>query len=157
MLGHIVTKEQDVGGVSFGMSRPATEETYMCTVYEIENDKGILWTLFDIRHEQLFTVNDLWKCQSTLGEGKAISKYLYDKTLYVAQINGCQKINDIHAKHGPKEDIAKLNAVAKALKASPMKALRDFQRRQFGTPPKLLGTHYTEFCIVLGKIIAHNY
>ena len=47
------------------------------------------------------------------------------------------------AKHGSKEDIAKLNAVAKALKASSMKALRDFQRRQIGMPPKLFGTHAT--------------
>ena len=49
---------------------------------------------------------------------------------------------DIYAKHGSKEDIAKLNAVSKALKASLMKAWRDFQRLQFGTPPTLLGTHY---------------
>ena len=84
-------------------------------------------------------------------EGKAISKHLCDKMLYVAQINGCQKIIDIHAKHGSKEDIAKLNAVAKALKASPMKALRDFQRRRFGTPPKLLGTHYNRILHCLKK------
>ena len=106
-LGHIVTKEQDAGGVSFGMSRPAAKETCMCTVDETEDDKGILWMLFDIRHKRFFTVNDLWKSQSTLGEGKTISKYLCDKKLYVAQINGCQKITDIHAKHGSKEDIAK--------------------------------------------------
>ena len=80
-LGHIVTKEQDAGKVSFGMSRAAAEETYMCTVDETEDGKGILWMLFDIRHEQLFTVNDLWKCQSTLGEGKTNSKYLCDKML----------------------------------------------------------------------------
>ena len=84
---------------------------------------------FDIRHEQLFTVNDLWKCQSTLSEEKAILKNLWDKILYIGQISGCQKTIDIYAKHGSKEDIAKLNAVANALKASPMKALRDFQRR----------------------------
>ena len=35
--------------------------------------------LFDIRHEQLLTVNDLWKCRSTLGEEKAIKKNLCDK------------------------------------------------------------------------------
>ena len=49
---------------------------------------------------------------------------------------------DIHAKHGSKEDIAKLNAVAEALKASSMKASRDLQKRQFGTSSTLLGTHY---------------
>ena len=45
--------------------------------------------------------------------------------------------------------LQKLNAVAKALKASSMKALRDFQRRQFGTSPITKG-----FCIVLERIIA---
>ena len=62
LLGHIVTKEQDAVGVSFRLSRPAAGERYMYTVDEIEDDQGILWMLFDIRHEQLFTVNDLWKC-----------------------------------------------------------------------------------------------
>ena len=92
LLGHIVTKEQDAVGVSFKRSSPAAEETYMYTVDEIENDQGIVWMLFYIRHEQLFTVNDLCKCQSALGEEKAISKDLCDKMLYVGQINGCQKI-----------------------------------------------------------------
>ena len=114
----------------------------MYTVDEIEDDQGILWMQFDIRHKQLFTVNDLRKCQSALGEGKTISKNLCDKMLYVEQINGCQKKIAIYAKHGSKEDIAKLKEVSKALKASSMKALRDFQRRHFGTPPTLLGTHY---------------
>ena len=63
----------------------------MHTVDGIEDDQGILWMLFDIRHEQLFTVNDLWKCQSALGEGKRFQK-ICDKMLYVGQINGCQKI-----------------------------------------------------------------
>ena len=62
LLGYIVTKEQDAVGVSFRLSRPAAEKRYMYTVDEIEDDQGILWMLFDIRHEQLFTVNDLWKC-----------------------------------------------------------------------------------------------
>ena len=55
----------------------------MYAVDEIEDNQGILWMPFDIRHEQLFTVNDLWKCQSVLGERKTISKNLYDKMLYV--------------------------------------------------------------------------
>ena len=63
----------------------------MYTVDEIEDDQAILWMLFDIRHEQLFIVNDLWKSQSALGQEKTISKSLYDKMLYVGQINCCQK------------------------------------------------------------------
>ena len=92
LFGHIITKKQDAVGVSFRRSRPAAEKTYMYTLDEIEDDQGILWMLFDIRYEQLFTVTDLWKCQSTPGEGKTISKTLCDKMLYVGQINDCQKI-----------------------------------------------------------------
>ena len=92
LLGYIVTKGQDAVGVSFRRSRPAAEETYMYTAYEIEDDQGIVSMLVDIRQEQLFTVNDLSKCQSTLGERKTISKNLCGKMLYVGQINGCQKI-----------------------------------------------------------------
>ena len=62
LLGHILTKEQNAVGVSFRLSRPAAEGRYMYMVDEIEDNQGILWMLFDIRHEQLFTVNDLWKC-----------------------------------------------------------------------------------------------
>ena len=46
------------------------------------------------------------------------------------------------AKQGSKEEIPTLNAVAKALKASSMKALRDFRRCKFGMPSTLFGTHY---------------
>ena len=68
----------------------------MNTVKEIEDDQGILWMLFETCHkQQLFTANDLLKCQSTLGGGKAILKNLRDKMLYVGQINGCQKMTDI--------------------------------------------------------------
>ena len=152
MFAHIITKEQDAAGVSFRQSRPTAKNMYM--VDEIEEDQGIFWMLFDIHHEQVLTVNDLWKCQSALGEGKVISKNLCDKMLYVGQINGCQKLIDIYARHGSRKDIAKLNAVSNALKASSMKALRDFQRRQFETPPALLGTHYNRICIFLGRKIA---
>ena len=57
------------------------------------------------------------------------------------------------AKHGSKEDIAKLNAVAKAFKAFSIKALTDFQRCHFGTSPTLSSTHATGFSIILGRII----
>ena len=68
----------------------------MYTVDEIEDDQGILLMLFDIRHGQLFTVNDLWKCQSARGEGKMISKNLCDRQnvgCWTGQIIGCQKIS----------------------------------------------------------------
>ena len=41
----------------------------------------------------------------------------------------CMLDRQMVAKQGSKEDIAKLNAVAEALKASSMKASRDFKRR----------------------------
>ena len=157
MLGHIVTKEQDAVGVSFRRSGPASKETYMYTVDEIKDDQCILWMIFDIRHEQLFTVNDLWKCQSTLEEEKAISKYLCDEMLYIGQINGCQKIINIYAKHASKVDMGKMNAVTKALEASSMKALRIFRDASLEPlpPPLPLNSSVpitTGFSVVFGRI-----
>ena len=70
--------------------------------------------------------------------------------MYIGTVTGCKKVRDISAKHGSKEDPAKLHAVAKAPKASPMKALRNFQRQQFGRPPMLLGVHYHRTLKYLG-------
>ena len=81
-------------------------------------------------------------CYLTFVMNSCSHKNLCDKMFHVGQINGCQNLIDIYAKHGSKEDIMKLNAVAKALKISSMKALRDFQTHWFGIPPALLGTHY---------------
>ena len=44
----------------------------------------------------------------------------------------------------------KTQAVAKAPKASPMNALRNFQGQQFGTPPMLTGVHYRRSLHCLG-------
>ena len=62
--------------------------------------------------------------------------------MFIGTYHGCKKLTDIYGTPGSKEDLSKLNAVARVLKASPMKTVRDFQRRQFGTPPTLLGIHY---------------
>ena len=70
MLGHIVTKEQGAGGVSFRCSGNAAEVTYRYRLDKIEDDQGILWILFDICHQELLTVNDLWRYDSTHKEGK---------------------------------------------------------------------------------------
>ena len=48
--------------------------------------------------------------------------------MYIGTMTGCKKITDVYAKHGSKKDLAKLHPVVKALKDSPIKALRDFQR-----------------------------
>ena len=142
MLGHIATKDQDAGGVSFKRSRSGTAETYMYTHDEIKDDQGMLWKLFNIRHEELFTVSDLWRCQSNEDDGKDVSQKLSDKMMFIGTYHGCQELTDVYGRRGSKEDLSKLNAVARVLKASPMKTVRDFQRRQFGTPPTLLGVHY---------------
>ena len=142
MLGHIATKDQDAGGVSFKRSRSGTAETYMYTLDEIEDDQGTLWKLFNILHEELFTVSDLWRCHSNEDNGKDVSQKLADKMMFIGTYHGCQKLTDIYGRRGSKEDLSKLNAVARVLKASPMKTVRDFQRRQFGTPSTLLGVHY---------------
>ena len=102
----------------------------------------ILWQLFDIRHEELFTTHDLYRCISLSNDDKEIPRDLAKKLFYVGTFDGCKKITDLYNKPCSREEHAALNAVAKALKVSPMKTLRDFQRRQFGTPLTLLGVHY---------------
>ena len=136
LFGHIVTKEKQPRGVSFRCCRIAAEETNMYT-----------WTRLKITNVSFGSclTSAIKNClqlmifggtvQHCMKEGKEISKTLSDKIMYIGTMTGCKKIRDIYAKHGSKEDLAKLHAVAKAPKASPMKALRDFQRQQFGTPP----------------------
>ena len=96
MLGHIATEDQDAGGVSFKRSRSGTAETYMYTLDEIEDDQGILWKLFNIRHEELFTVSDLWRCHSNEDDGKDVSQKLSDKMMFIGTYHGCQKLTDIY-------------------------------------------------------------
>ena len=40
-----------------------------------------------------------------------------------------------------KDSVKNLHTVMKALKSTPMKCLRNFRKRAFGTPPTLLGVH----------------
>ena len=142
LLGYITTKGQKGCGISFRSSQSAAEETFMYSVDEIQDDQGIHWQLFDIRHEELFTTHDLYRCISLSNDDKEIPRDLAKKLFYVRTFDGCKKITDLYNKPCSREERSALNAVAKALKASPMKTLRDFQRRQFGTPPTLLGVHY---------------
>ena len=139
LLGYITTKGQKGCDISFRSSRSAAKETFKYSVDEIEDDQGILWQLFDIR---LFTTHDLYICISLSNDNKEIPRDLAKKLFYVGTFDGCKKITDLYNKPCSGEERSALNAVAKALKASPMKTLRDFQRRQFGTPLTLLGVHY---------------
>ena len=134
LLGHIVTKEQDAVGVSFRRSRPAAEET--CTLWMrlrmIKVSFGCYLTFVINSCSQSMIFGNV---SQRLEKGKRFQKICMTKCCMSKDI-------DINAKQGSKEDIAKLNTVSKALKASSTKALRDFQRRQLGTLPTLLDTHY---------------
>ena len=48
LFGHIVTKEQELGGVSFTCSRITAESFHIVHIDKTEDDQGILWVLFDI-------------------------------------------------------------------------------------------------------------
>ena len=95
----------------------------MFSVDEIEDDQGILWQLFDIGHEELFTTHDLYRCISLSNDDKEIPRDLAKKLLYVGTFDGCKKITDLYNKPCSREERSALNVVAKALKASPMKTL----------------------------------
>ena len=134
LLGHIVTKEQDAVGVSFRRSRPVAEETcarwMRLRMIKVSFGCYLTFVMNSCSESMIFG-----NVSQHLEKGKRFQKIYMTKCCMSKDI-------DIYAKHDSKEVIATLNAVSKALKASSMKALRDFQRRQFGTPPTLLGTHY---------------
>ena len=134
MLGHIVTKEQAAAGVSFRRSRPAAKET--CTLWMrlriIKVSFGCYLTFVMSSCSQSMIFGNV---SQHLEKGKRFQRICMKKCCMSKDI-------DIYAKHGSEEDIAKLNAVSKTLKVCSVEALRDFHRRQFGTPPTLLGTHY---------------
>ena len=100
--------------------------------------------MFGNRHEELFTVNDLYRFTCLTSGEKGLLKDLANKILYVGNFDGFEKITDMYRARASKEETSALNTVAKALKAVPIRAVRDFQRRKFGTPPTLLGSHYNQ-------------
>ena len=101
----------------------------MYTLDEIEDGQGILWKLFNIRHEELFTVSELWRSHSNENAEKDVSQKLFDKIMFIGTYCGCKKLTNIYGSHGSKKYLWKLNAVARVLKASPMKTVRDFSKK----------------------------
>ena len=63
----------------------------------------------------------------TSGE-TGLLKDLANKILYLGNFDGCEKITDMYRVRASKEETSALNTVAKALKAVPIRAVRDFQR-----------------------------
>ena len=87
MLEHITTKGQKGTGVIFKSSRPAAEETFMYSLDEIEDNQGILSQLFGIQHEELFTVNDLYRFISLTSGESELPNDLVNKILYIGNFD----------------------------------------------------------------------
>ena len=74
-----------------------------------------------IRHDELFTVNDLYRFISLTNDENELPKDLVNNIFYIGNFDGCQRMTDMYKKRA-------LNAVAKVLRAASMRALRDFQK-----------------------------
>ena len=69
------------------------------------------------------------------------------KQIYIGRSNVCRGyvnmlVNKENVTHKQK---AKLRAIHMATKSRPMKSLRNFQKRKYGTPPTIIGQHATRW------------
>ena len=92
-------------------------------------------------HEELFNVGDLRKVRNLEKSNKLVPNTLNKKVLYIGGWERCYKVTEVFAGDVSGQSTTFLHTVMKALKAKPMKTVRDFQRRRYGTPPTLLGAH----------------
>ena len=77
--------------------------------------------------------------------GKDIDPALLRKQLYIGRMAFCRGyVSMLGCKGNLTDDQkAKLRGIHMATKSRPMKTLRDFQKRKYGTPPTIIGQHAT--------------
>ena len=89
-----------------------------------------------IRHEKVFTTADLKRAKQA-GEGAN-----QERMFYIGISNRCEGfISKLLPSNNIQEGKAALRATHMALKSGPMKRLRNFQKRKYGTAPTNLGQH----------------
>lgn len=110
---------------------------------ENETSSEAMWAMFQQRH--CFTTEDLRKVKTNLKSGKDIDPALLRKQLYIGTMAFCRgKVSMLGCKGNLTNDQkVKLRGIPMATKYRPMKTLRDFQKRKYGTPPTIIGQHAT--------------
>ena len=98
--------------------------------------------MFQQRHEHCFSTEDLRKVKTNLENGKDIDPALLRKQLYTGTMASCR---GYVSKFGCKGNLSndQNTKLVMATNSRPMKTLRDFQKRKYGTPLTIIGQHAT--------------
>ena len=135
--------------VSVRRTRDEVSSTYTyATVGPDENESSseAMWAMFQQRHENCFTTEDLRKAKTNLESGKDIGPALLRKQLYIiGTMAFCRGYVSMLGCKGnlTNDQKAKLRSIHMATKSRPMKTVRDFQKRKYGTPLTIIGQHAT--------------
>ena len=134
--------------VSVRRTRDEVSSTYTYAAVgsdDNETSSDAMWAMFQQRHEHCFTTEDLRKVKTNLENGKDIDPALLRKQLYIGRMAFCRGyVSMLGCKGNLTDDQkAKLRGIHMATKSRPMKTLRDFQKRKYGTPPTIIGQHAT--------------
>jgi len=118
------------------------------TQLKTDHDSGsnftqAMWTMFQQRHEHSFSTADLRKIKMNIQEGKEDEALMVGRQIYIERMNFCRGYVEKLGNSGTvtAEQKANLRAIHMATKSRPMKSLRNFQKRKYGTAPTIIGQH----------------
>ena len=133
--------------VSVRRTRDEVSSTYTYTTEDHDsgsNSNQAMWTMFQQRHEQSFSTADLRKVKMNIQEGKEDEALMVGRQIYIGRMDCCrgyvEKLGNLPGTITA-EQKANLRAIHMATKSRPMKSLRNFQKRKYGTAPTIIGRH----------------
>ena len=133
-----ITSSTQTPGLSIRRTRDERPEKYSYSTVDFK-ETDLVWEFFRIRHEELFTVNQLSKARKQRKDGK-VSKETKSAMMYIRKSDSCVPYIDLVPDSDPSnESKSSLRAVGLAMKSRPMKSIRDFQKQKHGTAPSVLG------------------
>lgn len=137
LLPYVNSKETGVSVRSEKDRRGAETYSYSQDGFDIGHT-ALLWRFLSVKKQDLFTVEDFRNCRkANLGEGETRKS-----SFCIGTKNGVMDYMDVTSKDViDNETRAALREIATALKSRPMRSLRGFSKRKFGTAPTILGTH----------------
>ena len=147
VIVQVVTSGSDhTQSVSVRRTRDEVSSTYTYTTEDHDsgsNSTQAMWTMFQQRHEHSFSTVDLRKIKMNIQEGKEDEALMVGRQIYIGRMNCCRGYVKKLGNSGTvtAEQKANLRAIHMATKSRPMKSLRNFQKRKYGTAPTIIGQH----------------
>ena len=133
--------------VSVRRTRDEVSSTYTYTTEDHDsgsNSNQAMWTMLQQRHEQSFSTADLRKVKMNIQEGKEDEALMVGRQIYIGRMDCCrgyvEKLGNLPGTITA-EQKANLRAIHMATKSRPMKSLRNFEKRKYGTAPTIIGRH----------------